>query len=77
MAYFQTHILDASDRQWGEREVVQELMRHASSHFTLQTYSQAHIRTKRAAQRRIVEELLAEDQQDSILIPIASKGLED
>ena len=48
-------------------------MRHASSHFTLQTYTQAQIRTKRAAQRRVVEELLAEDHQDSIPIPVTSR----
>ena len=56
-------------------KVVQELMRHASSHFTLQTYSQAHIRTKRAAQRRVVEELLAEGHQDSMLIPVVGDKL--
>ena len=50
-------------------------MRHASSHFTLQTYTQAQIRTKRAAQRRVVEELLAEDHQDSIPIPIVGDKL--
>ena len=42
-------------------KVVQELMRHASSHFTLQIYSQAQARTKRAAQLRLVEALLEEE----------------
>ncbi|WP_419807102.1 site-specific integrase [Terriglobus sp.] len=42
-------------------KVVQELMRHASSHFTLQIYSQAQARTKRAAQLRLVESLLEEE----------------
>ena len=42
--------------------VVQELMRHASSHFTLQVYSQAPVVMKREAQKRLVEALLQEDQ---------------
>jgi integrase len=36
-------------------KVVQELMRHASSRFTLETYSQACLIAKREAQRRLVE----------------------
>jgi hypothetical protein len=42
-------------------KVVQELMRHASSHFTLQIYSQAQNRTKRAAQSRLAEQLIPEE----------------
>ena len=42
-------------------KVVQELMRHASSHFTLQIYSQAQNRTKRAAQARLAEQLIPEE----------------
>jgi hypothetical protein len=34
---------------------------HASSHFTLQVYSQAQTRTKRAAQARLVEAILPEE----------------
>jgi integrase len=52
-------------------KVVQELMRHASSHFTLQIYSQAQIRTKRAAQSRLVEALLSEETRDS-LTPVSN-----
>jgi integrase len=52
-------------------KVVQELMRHASSHFTLQTYSQAQARSKRDAQTRIVEALLTEEPWSSIPKPIA------
>jgi len=36
-------------------KVVQELMRHASSRFTLEVYRQAKARAKRDAQKRIVE----------------------
>jgi integrase len=57
-------------------KVVQELMRHASSHFTLQIYSQAQIRTKRAAQSRLVEALLAEGTLDSPPTPVADNGSE-
>jgi len=41
-------------------KVVQELMRDASSRFTLQIYSQACLTAKRQAQRRLVEAILAE-----------------
>ena len=40
-------------------KVVQELMRHASSRFTLEVYRQA--KAKREAQQRIVEMMLPED----------------
>jgi integrase len=53
-------------------KVVQELMRHASSHFTLQIYSQAQIRTKRAAQSRLVEAILSEEISDSLPTPVAN-----
>ena len=36
-------------------KVVQELMRHASSRFTLEFYTQAKAKAKREAQQRIVE----------------------
>jgi integrase len=39
-------------------KVVQELMRHASSRFTLEIYSQARLAEKRKAQRRLVEAIL-------------------
>jgi site-specific recombinase XerD len=42
-------------------KVVQELMRHASSRFTLEVYSQAKTRAKREAQQRIVEMMLPEE----------------
>ena len=41
--------------------VVQELVRHASSRFTLEVYSQAKTRAKREAQQRIVEMMLPEE----------------
>jgi hypothetical protein len=39
-------------------KVVQELMRHASSRFTLEIYSQARLIERRAAQRRLVQAIL-------------------
>ena len=54
-------------------KVVQELMRHASSHFTLQIYSQAQIRTKRTAQSRLIEAILSEETCDSLPTPLANK----
>jgi hypothetical protein len=39
-------------------KVVQELMRHANSRFTLEVYSQARLAEKRKAQRRLVEAIL-------------------
>ena len=45
-------------------KVVQELMRHASSRFTLEIYSQACLTAKREAQRRLVEAILPERTQE-------------
>ncbi len=42
-------------------KVVQELMRHASSRFTMEVYTQAKARAKRDAQQRIVEMMLPEE----------------
>lgn len=42
-------------------KVVQELMRHASSRFTLEVYTQAKAKAKREAQQRIVEMMLPEE----------------
>ena len=42
-------------------KVVQELMRHASSRFTLEVYSQAQIIAKRQAQQRLVQALFPEE----------------
>ena len=42
-------------------KVVQELMRHASSRFTLEVYTQAKATAKREAQQRIVEMMLPEE----------------
>jgi integrase len=53
-------------------KVVQELMRHASSHFTLQVYSQAQTRTKRAAQARLVEAIVPEESGGSLPILVAA-----
>ena len=56
-------------------KVVQELMRHASSHFTLQTYSQAQARTKRAAQARLVESIVPDESWGSAPIVVAAEEL--
>ena len=42
-------------------KVVQELMRHASSRFTLEIYSQAQLIAKRQAQQRLVQALFHEE----------------
>ena len=42
-------------------KVVQELMRHASSRFTLEIYSQAQLIAKRQAQQRLVQVLFREE----------------
>jgi integrase len=42
-------------------KVVQELMRHASSRFTLEVYAQAKAKAKREAQQRIVEMMLPDE----------------
>ena len=43
-------------------KVVQELMRHASSRFTLEVYTQARAGAKRDAQQRIVEMMLPAEE---------------
>jgi site-specific recombinase XerD len=47
-------------------KVVQELMRHASTRFTLEIYSQAQLIAKRAAQERLVDAILHEGVADSL-----------
>ena len=42
-------------------KVVQELMRHASSRFTIEVYTQARIEAKRQAQQRLVQTILSEE----------------
>ncbi|MCM3869593.1 MAG: tyrosine-type recombinase/integrase [Pyrinomonadaceae bacterium] len=42
-------------------KVVQELMSHASSRFTLEVYTQATTKAKREAQQRIVEVMLPDE----------------
>ena len=45
-------------------KVVQEIMRHASSRFTLETYSEACLIAKREAQRRLVQAILPERTEE-------------
>jgi integrase len=47
-------------------KVVQELMRHASSRFTLDVYSQARKGAKRHAQQRVVRMILPENFDDAV-----------
>jgi integrase len=47
-------------------KVVQELMRHASSRFTLDVYSQARKAAKRQAQQRVVQMILPERFEDAV-----------
>jgi len=42
-------------------KVVQELMRQASSRFTLEVYTQAKVKANREAQQRIVDMMLPDD----------------
>jgi integrase len=55
-------------------EVVQELMRHASSRFTLDIYSQAPKAAKRQAQERVVQMILSESFDDDPLPAISLGG---
>jgi len=48
-------------------KVVQELIRHASSRCTLEVYSQAQVNAKREAQKRLVEMILADEE--NTLVP--------
>ena len=47
-------------------KVVQELMRHARSRFTLDVYSQARKGAKRQAQQRVVQMILPENFDDAV-----------
>jgi hypothetical protein len=47
-------------------KVVQELMRRASSRFTLDVYSQARKGAKRHAQLRVVQIILPENFDDAV-----------
>ena len=42
-------------------KVAQELMRHANSRFTLEVYTQAKVKAKREAQKRIVEMIVSDE----------------
>jgi integrase len=57
-------------------KVVQELMRHASSRFTLEVYTQAKTQAKRDAQQRIVDLVLPE-QEDTSNVRLQRKGTEE
>jgi len=45
-------------------KVVQELMRHASTRFTIEIYTQARIEAKRQAQQRLVQAILPEESEE-------------
>ena len=77
MAYVPPHLPDHADCNGENVKVVQELMRHASSQFTLQVYSQAQVVMKREAQKRLVEALLQDDQTESLPVITAEKKPHD
>ena len=54
-------------------KVVQELMRHASTRFTIEIYAQARIEAKRQAQNRLVEAILNEES-DELLSEIEGRS---
>jgi len=47
-------------------KVVQELMRHASTRFTIEIYTQARIEAKRQAQQRLVQTILTEESDEMV-----------
>ncbi len=47
-------------------KVVQELMRHASTRFTIEIYTQARIEAKRQAQQRLVRAILPEEGEEFV-----------
>jgi hypothetical protein len=53
-------------------KVVQELMRHASTRFTIEVYTQARIEAKRQAQQRLVQTILSEENDG--LAPVIHGG---
>jgi len=57
-------------------KVVQELMRHANSRFTLEVYTRAKTQAKREAQQRIVD-LVLTVQEDTSNLRLLRKGPEE
>ena len=55
------HIFSTLIANGGNLKLVQGLMRHASSRFTLEVYTQAKARAKLDEQQRIVEMMLPEE----------------
>jgi len=53
-------------------KVVQELMRHASSHFTLDVYTQARMMAKQQAQRRLAEMVLGAGREAAVPLMMAT-----
>jgi hypothetical protein len=58
LAYLSPHLFICAHSNGENVKVVQELMRHASSRFTLEVYTQAKTQVKRDAQQRIVDLVL-------------------
>ncbi len=61
--HFQTLVRNATQVNGEDIKVVQESLRHASHRVTLAVYTQAVTPTKRAAQRRVLEQLGTCDNQ--------------
>jgi site-specific recombinase XerD len=53
-------------------KVVQELMRHASSRFTLDVYTQARMMAKQQAQRRLAEMVLGAGREAAVPLMMAT-----
>jgi hypothetical protein len=59
MAYISAFLFHAAQVKWGaDIKVLQELLRHASSRVTLDTYTQAVTPAKRAAQSEVVSQFV-------------------
>ena len=61
MAYVPPYLLNPLIANGENVKVVQELMRHASTRFTIEIYTQARIEAKRQAQQRLVQTILSEE----------------
>ena len=64
---FASESKNGSSPLWpGILKVVQELMRHASTRFTLEIYSLAQLIAKRTAQQRLLQAILPEEVVNSL-----------
>ena len=64
VAYVPPYLLNPLIANGENVKVVQELMRHASTRFTIEIYTQARIEAKRHAQQRLVQAIVPEETND-------------